>query len=76
MKLITKHELMDRLGIIAEQCLTFYRKDGMPAHKVGYMYMYDMDEVQAWMATRKKGVGVQRWRTRELEKEARDAEKT
>ena len=52
--------LMAHLGIKARVTVGIYIKQGLPAHKVGKGYRFDLTEVDAWVRSRGAG-GDFRW---------------
>jgi len=59
-RLIDTEELMSYLGITSRVTMRHYAtirryiKDGMPAHRIGLGYKFDLDEVLAWLKEHKK----------------------
>lgn len=55
---VTSRDVMQHLGIRSQVTLTKLIKEGLPAHKIGKGYRFDLIEVDAWLR------GSSRWNRR------------
>ena len=49
---VTKDVLMAHLRIKSANTITAYIKQGMPAHRIGKGYLFDLTEVDQWVRCR------------------------
>lgn len=49
---LTTDEVMKHLRIGSKHTLRKYRQQGLPAHELGGMHLYDVDEVDGWVRSR------------------------
>lgn len=49
---VTSVQLKEHLGIRSDVTLTRYIRLGLPAHKVGKAYLFDLIEVDRWIQSR------------------------